>query len=362
MTMTMTKDVLRYDEKAIMRLRALYKQYGYTQYRMSRFEEYGLYSENKAFLSSGEIITFTSAGGKLMALRPDVTLSIVKNTADSHGMRKLYYNENVYRPDGHDFKERMQVGLECIGDIDTYTVSEVIMLACRSLSELGDRSVLDISHMGYISGLLNSANLTAKQKTELLQRIREKNVPEIVSLCAVYGLADDFKDRIAALSALYAPYGEALIELRRLSINDETEAALGELEEIRDTLERFGGVQGVNIDFSIVNDLNYYNGIIFQGCIEGIPANVISGGRYDGLLDRFGKKAGAIGFAVYLDLLEKTAPPRSAPEFDVLLLYGDNTDASALAGEVAALTEEGRSVRVQREKPENMKYKRLMTM
>ena len=360
--MTMTKEVLRYDEKAIMRLRALYKQYGYTQYRMSRFEEYGLYSENKSFLASGDIITFTSAGGKLMALRPDVTLSIVKNTSDSQGMRKLYYNENVYRPDGHEFRERMQIGLECIGDIDIYTVSEVIMLAGRSLSELGKRSCLDISHMGYISGFLKSADLTIKQKAELILKIKEKNVPEISSICAKYELADEFRQGIITLATLYKPYGEALTELRRLSINEETEDAFRELEDIYSVISRFGFTQDINIDFSIVNDLNYYNGVIFQGCIDGVPVNVLSGGRYDRLLHRFGKKSGAIGFAVYLDLLEGTSPPRGVPEFDVLLLYGDNTDANALAGEVAALTAEGRSVRVQRDKPENMKYKRLMTM
>ena len=360
--MTMTKDVLRYDEQAIMRLRALYKQYGYTQYRMSRFEEYGLYSENKAFLSSGEIITFTNAGGKLMALRPDVTLSIVKNTSDSQGMRKLYYNENVYRPDGHDFKERMQVGLECIGDIDIYTVGEVIMLAGRSLSELGKRSCLDISHMGFVSGFLKSADLTVMQKAELILKIKEKNVPEINSICEKHGLHDDFRDGLTSLATLYKPYGEALSDLRRLSINEETEDAFLELEAVLDVIDRFGYAQDINIDFSIVNDLSYYNGIIFQGCIDGIPVNVLAGGRYDKMLTKFGKKSGAIGFAVYLDLLESTAPSRGVPEFDVLLLYGDNTDASALANEVAALTAEGRSVRVQREKPENMKYKRLMTM
>ncbi|MDR0489775.1 MAG: ATP phosphoribosyltransferase regulatory subunit, partial [Oscillospiraceae bacterium] len=77
-TITFSVDILRYDEQAIMSLRSLYRQFGYTQYRMSRFEEYGLYAKNKAFLASGDIITFTGAGGKLMALRPDVTLSIVK--------------------------------------------------------------------------------------------------------------------------------------------------------------------------------------------------------------------------------------------------------------------------------------------
>jgi ATP phosphoribosyltransferase regulatory subunit len=64
----------------------------------------------------------------------------------------------------------------------------------------------------------------------------------------------------------------------------------------------------MNLDFSIVNDISYYSGIIFQGYIEGIPEKVLSGGRYDKLLRKFGNRSGAVGFAVYLDLLERCAP------------------------------------------------------
>ena len=87
--MEFSSDVLSQCEKAIMCLRSLYRQYGYTQYKMSRFEEYGLYADNKAFLSSGDIVTFTGTGGRLMALRPDVTLSIAKNTKEDASLKKL---------------------------------------------------------------------------------------------------------------------------------------------------------------------------------------------------------------------------------------------------------------------------------
>jgi ATP phosphoribosyltransferase regulatory subunit len=363
--MEYSQDVLRYDERAIMRLRTLYRQFGYAQYRMSRFEEYGLYAENKAFLPPGDIITFTGAGGKLMALRPDVTLSIVKNAVDGGGLKKLCYNENVYRLGGHEFKERIQVGLECIGDIDVYSVSEVIMLARRSLLELGERSCLEISHMGYIGGLLQSEELAPPQRSEILRRVSEKNVHELNSLCREYGLGEGFRERITALAALYGPYGETVAELRRLSVNDETDAALRELEDIRRVLGRFGDEQGIDLDFSIVNDLNYYSGVIFQGYIEGIPTKVLSGGRYDSLLQRFGKKSGAVGFAVYLDLLESAAPPRSGPGIDVLLVYGDDVGAEELAAAVNGLAADGKSVLAQRDKPGitgNSRYRQLMRL
>ena len=75
-------NVLKNDEKAIFKLRTIYQKYGYTQYKMSKFEEYDLYVRNKKFLVSDNIITFTDTDGKLMALKPDVTLSIIKNTKD----------------------------------------------------------------------------------------------------------------------------------------------------------------------------------------------------------------------------------------------------------------------------------------
>ena len=88
---------LNFQEKVIFGLRDLYRSYGYTQYKMSKFEEYDLYARNKDFLISDSVITFTDRSGKLMALKPDVTLSIVKNTADVAAVQKLFYQENVYR-------------------------------------------------------------------------------------------------------------------------------------------------------------------------------------------------------------------------------------------------------------------------
>ena len=311
-------DDLRYDERLILRLRSLYKGFGYTQYRMSRFEEYGLYADNKSFLASGDIITFTGAGGRLMALRPDVTLSIAKSSRDDGTLKKLYYNENVYRPDGHEFKEQMQVGLECIGDLNVDLMGETLMLAVRSLELLGKRTRLDISHMGFISALLNSAELSQAKKTELIKRISEKNVPGLNSLCDEYDLDERFREKLVALISLYGPLNKTFDALRQLSVNAETEAALCELKEIYDVLCRLDAEENISLDFSIVNDLSYYSGIIFQGYVEGIPVKVLSGGRYDELLRKFGKKSDAIGFAVYIDLLERYQPLNSVRETDAM--------------------------------------------
>ena len=298
-------DVLRYDERACLKLRTLYSQHGYTQYRMSRFEEYSLYAENIDFLASGDIITFTGKSGKLMALRPDVTLSIVKSTGGQS--RKLYYNENVYRPavPGGDFKERMQVGIECIGAIDVCSIGEVVMLAKRSLELLDECACLDISHMGFLSGLLQSVQTTPLQEKEILRCINQKNSPELNLLCTEYSLGSRFRDEIMALTALRGSYDEILPELRRIGGSGCADA-LSELEELGKVLHELDAAENVYIDFSIESDLRYYSGVIFQGYLEGVPTKILSGGRYDKLLRKFGiKESGAIGFAVYLDLLER---------------------------------------------------------
>ena len=161
--MKIDETMIRSDERAVFALRSLYRRYGYARYKMSRFEEYDLYVRNKDFLVSDEVITFTDHTGRLLALKPDVTLSIIKNTVDRPGaVQKVYYNENVYRvaKGTHSFKEIMQAGLECIGDLGEYEIAEVVLLAAKSLDLIGGGYVLDLSHMGLLSAMLVQSGLS----------------------------------------------------------------------------------------------------------------------------------------------------------------------------------------------------------
>lgn len=126
--------LLKKEERVSFSLRALFEQYGYRKFKMSKFEEYDFYAENRSFLHSEAILTFTGLDGKLLALKPDVTLSIVKNTKGSRDTaERVYYNENVYRArkGAGEYKEIMQVGLEYIGEVDAYATLEVLLLAAE---------------------------------------------------------------------------------------------------------------------------------------------------------------------------------------------------------------------------------------
>ena len=176
--MAIDESLLKNEEKAVFALRALYSKNGYTQFKMSKFEEYDLYMKNKDFLVSQGVITFNDTDGKLLALKPDVTLSILKNSIDKEGLvQKVYYNENVYRisDSSHTYKEIMQSGLECIGDITEENSIEVVLLAFESLKLINENFVVNLSHMGLVEGLLEDYNIKDSVKNNVIKAICDKN-------------------------------------------------------------------------------------------------------------------------------------------------------------------------------------------
>ena len=363
--MTQPKYLAKSEETIVSDLRRLFRQYGYRQYKMSKFEEYDLYVENKRFLVSDNVITFTDLDGHLRALKPDVTLSIAKNASvDTSTAQKLFYHENVYRAErgSHEYREIMQIGLESIGNIDLYATGEAVMLAAGSLALISRDYLLDLSHMGVITAILDEADLSNGQQAELLDALSAKNVSGIRQCCCRFGLSDEFADRLAALTGLYGPALLILPRLKALSPNPQADEAICQLETVCRMLEASGYGDRINLDFSIVNDMSYYNSIIFQGYIEGIPTPVLSGGRYDSLMTRFGKDAGAVGFAIYLSTLESLAPRRASYDVDALLLYSADSFPEILASAVRELTDKGMTVQVQQEIPPMLRYRTLMKL
>ncbi len=304
--MTIDFDVLDNTEKLIFALRSLYMQSGFRRYRMNKVEEYDLYGRNKDFLVSDGIITFTDTSGRLMALKPDVTLSIIKNGRDRPGEPdRLCYNENVYRVSKSTgaFKEIMQAGLECIGEVNIGHVGEVLRLAAESLDLLGADHLLEVSHLGILDAFLSRISTGEDIRASVLKCVGEKNRHGIAELCSAHGVAEE---RYMPLIRLLDICGEVPDVLRRLDGISEEYSIGPETEELREALSVLGGeAKNVRVDFSNVGDMNYYNGIIFSGFVEGVPGSVLSGGQYDRLMRRMGRSSKAVGFAVYLDMLER---------------------------------------------------------
>lgn len=306
--MSIDLSLLNNSERIIFELRSLYSKYGYKPFKMSKFEEYDLYGSNKDFLVSENCITFTDSGGRLLALKPDVTFSIIKNfDPQSDDVQKVYYNENVYRVTKKTggFSEIMQTGIECMGAVGITEVCEVITLAAKSLYAISENYVLDISHIGILNGLFNAMDLSESNKSQLLSAAADKNSDAILKLCESYGVADIFAKKLSELLGACGTPSVVLEKIGALIVNTEMQNAYTELCEVCKKLTDMGYEKNINIDCSVVNDMNYYNGIVFKGFVYGVPVSVLSGGRYDKLMERVNKKAGAIGFAVYLDEVDR---------------------------------------------------------
>ncbi len=341
----------RRDEQAILSMRALYENFGYTKYTMSKFEDYDLYRDNKRFLPKGEIITFPNRDGRLLALKPDVTLSIVKNAREGEQIRE-YYTENVYRAVEGEYREIMQVGLECIGEIDLYSTCEVLRLAKKTLRIIGRDSILDMSHSAFVNGLLDAAGLPEdRSRGRFNECIAGKNAHELKTLCREYGVCEDVTHKLCRLVGLYGPFESIKDEIKALIVGDDMAAAYDEIAGIDAYFRALGESDGLAVDLSLVNDMRYYTGVLFRGYVEGVPQGVLSGGRYDGLLHRLQKKdMGAVGFAVYMNLLELYFDDSRDREYDIdiLVTYDSGTDMAALSRTVDMLMGGGRTVRVQK--------------
>ena len=356
---------LKDDERAILSLRALYGKYGYLPYKMSKFEEYDLYVKNKDFLVSDSVITFNDTNGKLLALKPDVTLSIIKNSTDEAGCKqKVYYNENVYRIWGStkQFKEIMQTGLECIGDLDIYDVYEVVYLSAKSLATISDSFILDISHLGILNELLNIITANENARAEIMTCIKQKNAHEIASICEKYGINAENASLLKDFVSMYGNPSDVIARLKEINVDAEFTKCVNELEALCTLLAKTEYQAKIRLDFSLVNDMNYYNGVVFNGFLDGVPETVLFGGSYDKLMERMDRKSKGIGFALYLDLLESIQKNTKEYDVDILLLYTDKTDISSLNQKVQALVDNGKSVSVQKSIPSKLRYKELIDL
>lgn len=360
--MRISRNLMKNEEIATFELRNLYQKYGYRQFKMGKFEEYDLYVRNKEFLEADSIITFND-NGRLMALKPDLTLSIIKNYHHTCGyVEKIYYSENIYRASksAHTYKEILQTGLECMGDIDLYHICEVTALAAKSLAAISPGYVLEISHMGLLEAVMQP--LEEALKKQILNCIGQKNLHEIQRLCGEHQIDEQIYRSIELLVTTYGSWRKVLSVLKKAGFTGKAKATVEELETVCSILAANRLAKNINIDFSIVNDMSYYSGILYKGFVKGIPNSILSGGRYDGLMERMGKKTGAIGFAVYLDSLDRLDVRENEFDFDVVFLYENNDDLRLVMQEARTMREAGESVLVERILPPGVSCRKLIRL
>ena len=157
------------------------------------------------------------------------------------------------------------------------------------------------------------------------------------------------------LTGMEEPTDEVLSQLYDMGAEEKS---LSELRTIANTLDP----KRMRIDFSILDGMKYYNGIVFRGYVQGVPSAVISGGQYDKLMKRMKRKSRAIGFAVYLDSLERLLEDVPEYDVDVVLKYSDSDDIKAVLKKAQEIRNSGKSVVTLKEPDESLRYRDLVDM
>lgn len=342
-------------------LSSLYASYGYSLFNMSKFEEYELYAQNKNFLISDHVITFTDTTGRLMALKPDVTLAIVKNTKDEPNARKkLYYTESVYRVSQKSgtFREIEQAGVEVLGDIDSLCLGEVLTMAEKSLAAVSPDSVLAVSQLDLLMLAVRKLGIPASREGDILDCVGEKNQHGIDAILKEENLPLENADFLKALLSHYGKPASVLAGIRPFCQSEEAKQILTSFEKILSLVDP----SRIAVDFSTLGDLRYYNGIVFRGYVNGIAENLLSGGEYHRLMQKMNKRSHAVGFAVYLDLLDDFGKTLEAYDCDVLLLYQKDTDPALVMKQAEDLRRNGKRVDCAAAVPQNKRYREIITL
>lgn len=350
---------LRKEEKITLSLRALYEQYGFRKYRMGKFEEYELYTENKSFLNHSNIITFHDLDGTVLAMKPDVTLSIAKNTrASEKSSEKVYYLENVYwlEKQSGGYRETSQLGLESIGKLDAVAYFEVLCLAQETLAAISENHRMQVSHIGFWVSLLEGLGIREALRQEVLDCLKGKKMHELKALLDRENVPPAASDLVMKAAGLCGEFAKTLQLARQTALSAGMTRALDELEKVYGLLCQKGCGEQMILDFSLVNDIDYYDGLIFQGYVEGVPRALLTGGSYGKLLRKFGKDLDAVGFAVYLNELDHLFRSQHGTDADALILYGAEDDPAIVLSQAEAMREKGLRVRTEMNRPENIRF------
>ncbi len=307
--------------------RETFSKHGYKMVQTPTFEYFDVYhtaTPNKA----ESMFKFFDVNGRMLALRPDFTTSIArlaatKSLAEETPL-KLSYCGSTFRNDEAFSQARQrefsQVGIELIGESNVYADAEVIHVVIETLLAAGMKQFqIDIGQVAYFMALAKQAELTPEQTDELRSLINDKDFVAIEQLLHTLKIPENLKSAFASLPTRFGEVSVISEAMEQDGIGEGAKAALENLKQIYDILKEKGNEQYISIDLGMVPHLDYYTGMIFKGFTYGIGFPICSGGRYDTLMEKFGRNLPATGAAIGIERLmaalqDEKAVAESQPE------------------------------------------------
>lgn len=303
------KDYEKY-EQAINTIHKRFKTYGYKRIKTSTFEQYDLYSKVKSSLDQNEMIKVIDRTGEVLVLRPDVTIPITRKLAEDMSELpneiRYFYVQDVFRhvDDRREGIESTQAGVEYFCESSPEADAEVIALAEDTLRDLQFKNIkIEIGHAGFFQQLIEEINLNASQLTQLKKSIQSKNVVDVEAFLSTLSIKQEIREAIVMIPFLYGNPKEVSERARGLVQSPELHKTLDYIVELYDILSMYGLADTIVLDLGLINHMDYYSGVIFQGFVGEYGKPVLMGGRYDELGLEFGANLPAIGFACEVESL-----------------------------------------------------------
>ncbi|RDW21163.1 ATP phosphoribosyltransferase regulatory subunit [Oceanobacillus chungangensis] len=292
-------------EQLINTFKHRFTTYGYKQVRTSTFEQYDMYGSITGTVNKDEMIKVIDSSGQVLVLRPDVTIPLARMNRATTDQR-LFYILDVFRQsiEQNEQKESTQAGVEFFGDNSPEADAEVIVLAIHTLKDLGFTNFkIELGHAGFFKELIQQADISQNQLETLQTYIHSKNLVEIEPFLKAIGLADDLRNAIQLIPMMYGNPADVIDEAKKIIRNESMKQVLQNIIAVYDVLVDYGVADSIVLNLGLINNMDYYSGIIFQGFLDSIGKPVLMGGRYDHLGKQFGNTIPAIGFAFEVDYL-----------------------------------------------------------
>ncbi|MBR1391857.1 MAG: ATP phosphoribosyltransferase regulatory subunit [Lachnospiraceae bacterium] len=290
----------------------LYKalgKFGYHSIQTPTFEFFDVFSREIGTTPSKELYKFFDREGNTLVLRPDITPSIARAAAkyytDEDMPIRLRYQGSVFINNSSyqgRLKECTQLGAELIGDDSVDADAEMITMTIEALRncELKEFQI-SVGHVEFLQGLVEAANLNEEEAQTIRELIVNKNFFGVAEEIAKYSLPEELTQLFGMLGKLYDRTADFSAAGALAANYSKVLCAIRRLEQLDEILQEHEVASYVSYDLGMLTDYHYYTGVIFAGYTYGTGEPIVRGGRYDNLLEHFGKKAPSIGFAFAVD-------------------------------------------------------------
>jgi ATP phosphoribosyltransferase regulatory subunit len=338
------------------------KLYGFKDIETPTFEFFDIFNRERGTVESKEMFKFFDQYNNTLALRPDITPSIARCVAkyyDKEDMQiRLCYTGNTFiHRSGYQGKlcEVTQVGAELMNDDSSDADGEMIAMTIESLLKTGLKEFkVDIGHAGLFRGLVAEAEFGNDEVEQLKVYLSNKNIFAVEDMLEKKEIPASCKELLVQLPDLFGGL-ETILAAKEKTENKEALEALDRLEKIYQILETYGLQEHVTFDLGMLSHYEYYTGVIFKAYTYGTGNAIVTGGRYDKLVQQFGKQTPAIGLAFVLDELMTALVSQQvkieARDEDTLILYRSANRKMAI--ELASdLRNQNKSVRLMRKNAE----------